>query len=131
MRLFSVSGASLRIMSLHRSTQSRHTPPCTPRISFFTCSRVFPHSTQRPSTRSKPLDNLILLVCSIGHGDRRLPLPFFCDLVDYSIFERFLGRHKIVPIHIPANLVEWLPRVPRQDLVQAVMCAHHLLQTNL
>src|SRR4051794_25493562 len=108
-----MSGASLRMMSLQRSTQSRHTPPWTPSISFLTCSRVFPQSTQRPSTRSKPLDNVILLVsCIAPEVFGGLPLTLFGYLVNYSIFEGFLGRHKVVAVHIAANLVVGLAGMP-------------------
>src|SRR5438876_1185702 len=60
--------------SLHRSTHSTQMPPCSPRISFGTCSLDLPHSTQRRISSRSIVDlGKVALLQGEATVDRRVP----------------------------------------------------------
>jgi hypothetical protein len=51
------------------------------------------------------------------YNDTIFLFAFFNNLVNQTKFNRFLGRHVIVALHDPFNLVEWLSGMRCNDLI--------------
>src|SRR5438309_4973615 len=141
------------ITSLQRSTHSTQMPPCSPRISFGTCSLDLPQSTQRRiSSRSMvALAKVASLPVVRGQGSGagkvtgaptgRTPDPCLLslavgvflvqlfaghDFVDEAVGDRLLAGHPVVAIRIPIDLFNRLAGVARQDLGHFPLAAQHL-----
>src|SRR5438045_2849734 len=87
-------------------------------MSFLTCRCDLPQKLQR----SCSLPSLARATTSPFTPKVPVPLgPVGDHAVDDAVFLRFLGRHEVVAIHVPGDLLEVLARVLGHDLLELAL----------